>query len=92
MTIAGSHILSYNKTYQQSIPVKVVVMKKAAKLMFGTCAALTGSLAVMHTAEWFLVGRKVAKAAGMPVKEALPQCLLRGFLWWKPLKKDLGLD
>ena len=46
----------------------------------------------MHTAEWFLVGRKVAAAADIPVKEALPQCLLRGFLWWKPIKEDLGLE
>ena len=63
-------------------------MKKIAKPIFG-CAAL---LCAMHTAEWFLVGRKVAAAADIPVKEALPQCLLRGFLWWKPIKEDLGLE
>lgn len=63
-------------------------MKKTAKCIFG-CAAL---LCAMHTAEWFLVGRKVAAAADIPVKEALPQCLLRGFLWWKPIKEDLGLE
>ncbi len=50
------------------------------------------SLGVMHTAEWFLEGKKVAAAAGIPVKEALPQCLLRGFLWWKPLKEELGIE
>ena len=63
-------------------------MKKIAKCIFG-CAAV---LCAMHTAEWFLVGRKVAAAADIPVKDALPQCLLRGFLWWKPIKEDLGLE
>ena len=63
-------------------------MKTIAKCFFGCAAALC----VIHTAEWFLVGRKVAAAADIPVKEALPQCLLRGFLWWKPIKEDLGLE
>lgn len=54
---------------------------------------ITGCLAVLlaatHTAEWFLEGRHVAADAGIPVKEALPKCLLKGFLWWKPLKEQL---
>lgn len=62
-------------------------MKIIAKVL-GVCVAV---LSICHTAEWFLEGRHVAKAAGIPVKKALPQCLLRGFLWWKPLKKELGL-
>lgn len=62
-------------------------MKLLAKILCG-CVAVLG---VCHTAEWFLEGRKVAAAAGIPVKKALPQCLLRGFLWWKPLKKELGI-
>lgn len=62
-------------------------MKTVVKCICGCVAALC----VMHTAEWFLEGKKVAKAAGIPVIKALPQCLLRGFLWWKPLKKELGL-
>ena len=61
-------------------------MKKIVKFI----ACLTGLLCAAHTAEWFLEGRHVAAAAGIPVKEALPQCLLRGFLWWKPLKKELS--
>jgi hypothetical protein len=28
----------------------------------------------------------------IPVREALPQCLLRGFLWWKPLKEKLNAE
>ena len=63
-------------------------MKTIAKCFVG-CASL---LCAMHTAEWFLVGRKVAAAADIPVKEALPQCLLKGFLWWKPLKEELGIE
>lgn len=63
-------------------------MKTIAKYIFGCAAALC----VMHTAEWFLVGRKVAAAADIPVKEALPHCLLRGFLWWKPIKEELGIE
>ena len=63
-------------------------MKTIAKVVCG-CAAL---LCAMHTAEWFLEGRKVASAADIPVREALPQCLLKGFLWWKPLKEELGIE
>ena len=61
-------------------------MKIFAKVI--GCAA--GLLAAAHTAEWFLEGRHVAAAAGIPVRKALPQCLLRGFLWWKPLKAELN--
>ncbi len=63
-------------------------MKTLAKCIAG-CAAV---LCVMHTAEWFLIGSKVATAADIPVREALPQCLLRGFLWWKPIKEELGIE
>lgn len=63
-------------------------MKTIAKVVCGCAAALCAA----HTAEWFLEGRKVAAAANIPVSKALPQCLLRGFLWWKPLKKELGLE
>lgn len=52
---------------------------------------LLALLCAAHTTEWFLEGRHVAAAAGIPVRKALPQCLLRGFLWWKPLKKELNL-
>ena len=62
-------------------------MKIIVKVLCG-CVLTLGA---MHTAEWFLEGKKVAAAANIPVSKALPQCLLRGFLWWKPLKKELGL-
>lgn len=61
-------------------------MKIIAKCIGGSIALL----GVMHTAEWFLEGRHVAAAAGIPVKEALPKCLLKGILWWKPLKEKTG--
>ena len=62
-------------------------MNKACKITLGALCALEA----VHVAEWFLEGRKVAAAAEIPVKEALPKCLVKGFLWWKPLKEELGL-
>lgn len=60
-------------------------MKTVLKIFCG----LIGLTALCHVCEWFLVGKKVAAAANSPVKKALPNCLLRGFLWWKPIKKQL---
>lgn len=44
---------------------------------------------ICHVCEWFIIGRKVAADANIPVAKALPQCLMRGFLWWKPIKKSM---
>lgn len=66
-------------------------MKKIGKISCELFSGLVGFLAFAHTAEWFLEGKAVAKAAGIPAVKALPLCLLKGFLWWKPLKKELGL-
>lgn len=63
-------------------------MKAIAKFV----GCLMALLCVAHTTEWFLEGRHVAAAYGIPVKKALPQCLLRGFLWWKPLKEQLNKE
>ena len=41
----------------------------------------------LHTTEFFTEGRKVAKAHGVGLPEALAQCLAFGFTWWLPLKK-----
>lgn len=60
-------------------------MKKVAKFLLG----LIGLTAICHVFEWFLIGKKVAAQANIPVKVALPNCLLRGFLWWKPIKKGI---
>lgn len=59
------------------------------KTIIKVIGCLAVLLAATHTAEWFLEGRRVAAAANITVKEALPKCLLKGFLWWKPLKEKL---
>ena len=41
----------------------------------------------LHTAEYFAVGRTVAREKGIAPLEALAQCLSFGFTWWLPLKK-----
>ncbi len=43
-------------------------------------------LFLMHAAEYFIVGRKVAKDSGISVPEGLAQCLTFGFTWWLPIK------
>ena len=42
----------------------------------------------MHTAEYFLIGKKVAEAKGLTKGEGLAQCLAFGFTWWLPLKAE----
>ena len=46
------------------------------------------SLLLLHTVEYFHVGRKVAAKNGLSVPEGLAQCLAFGFTWWLPLKKS----
>ncbi len=46
-------------------------------------------LLLMHTAEYFTVGRKVAAEHGLGRLEGAAQCLAFGFTWWLPLKKGL---
>ena len=43
----------------------------------------------LHTGEYALVGRKLAKDKGLTKAEGLAQCLCFGFTWWLPLKKDI---
>ena len=45
-------------------------------------------LFLLHTVEFFHVGRKVAAENGLSVPEGLAQCLAFGFTWWLPLKKS----
>ena len=52
-------------------------------------ASLLAGIAVLHIAEWFTVGKKIAEAAKIPEKEAMGKCLLMGIIWWKPLQKSL---
>lgn len=46
------------------------------------------SLLLLHTVEYFHVGRRVAAENGLSVPEGLAQCLAFGFTWWLPLKKS----
>ena len=44
------------------------------------------ALLAVHSAEYFMVGRKVAQENGIPQTEAAANCLAFGFTWWKPIK------
>ncbi len=43
-------------------------------------------LLLLHTAEFFLVGRKVAEDHAISTPSALANCLAFGFTWWKPIR------
>lgn len=45
------------------------------------------ALLLLHSYEYFDVGRKVAKEHGLRPVEGLLNCLAYGFTWWLPLKK-----
>lgn len=68
--------------------------KAICVLLYGLFAALavrkkpTPLLLLLgaHTAEYFLVGRKVADENGIARREAAANCLAFGFTWWKPIK------
>ena len=42
----------------------------------------------MHTAEYSLIGKKVAAEHDIPQASAVANCLAFGFTWWKPIKYD----
>ncbi|MBR3473821.1 MAG: hypothetical protein IKH34_02000 [Oscillospiraceae bacterium] len=70
--------------------------KPICALLFGIFGLMAGrkkplpllALLGMHTAEFFLVGRKTAEERGLPRAEGLAKCLAFGFTWWLPLKKE----
>ncbi len=45
------------------------------------------TLLLLHTAEYFHIGRKIAEEHGLSSAEGLVNCLAYGFTWWLPLKK-----
>lgn len=45
-------------------------------------------LFLLHTTEYFITGKKTAKENGLPVISGIAHCLLFGFTWWLPLKKN----
>lgn len=68
--------------------------KPICVLLYAVFAALAAkkkpwpllALIAAHTAEYFLVARKVAEENGIPQVEAAANCLVFGFTWWKPIK------
>jgi len=50
--------------------------------------ALAG-IAALHCVEYFIIGRRIGKRAGLPIWKSCLLCLLGGFLWWLPLKRKL---
>ena len=42
----------------------------------------------LHSGEYFLIGRKTAREAGLGKWEGLAQCLAFGFTWWLPIRKS----
>ncbi len=44
-------------------------------------------LFLLHTVEYFHVGRRIAAERGLHWAEGLAKCLCFGFTWWLPLKK-----
>ena len=70
--------------------------KPICVLLYGVFGWLAGKkkplplliLLGMHLSEYFLVGRKVAKKAGLTKPEGFFQCLAFGFTWWLPIKKS----
>ena len=45
------------------------------------------TLLLLHTYEYFDVGRKVAEEHGLRPVEGLLKCLAYGFTWWLPLQR-----
>ena len=45
-------------------------------------------LAALHFVEYFVIGKKTGDAAGMTVVVSFITCMLFGFTWWLPLRKQ----
>lgn len=45
------------------------------------------ALLLLHTVEYFHIGRRVAEEHGLRPVEGLLNCLAYGFTWWLPLEK-----
>ena len=45
-------------------------------------------LVLLHTAEYFIKARPLAREKGLGEGEALAQCLAFGFTWWLPLQEE----
>ena len=73
-------------TRQFGKPICVALYAMSAALAARKRPNALLSLAGMHAAEYFLIGRKIAEEKGLTKAEGLAQCLAFGFTWWLPLK------
>ena len=70
--------------------------KPICVLLFGIFGLLAGRkkplplliLLGLHTGEYFLKGRRIAREKGLSREEGLAKCLAFGFTWWLPLEKE----
>lgn len=53
---------------------------------------LLAGLFLLHLAELFLIGIKMGRRTGMPAWKSTLFCMLFGFIWWLPLRRQLKND
>ncbi len=53
---------------------------------------LLAGLFLLHLAELFLIGIKMGRRTGMPAWKSTLFCMLFGFIWWLPLRRQLKYD
>ena len=46
----------------------------------------------LHCSEYFITARKIAAKAGIAPGKAFLRCMLFGFTWWLPIKKQQDAD
>ena len=49
---------------------------------------LFAAILALHCSEYFIIGGKIGKQAGLSKGKAFLLCLAFGFTWWLPLKKE----
>ena len=74
-------------TRQYGKPICVALYAVSAALAARRHPKALLTLAGMHAAEYFLIGKKIAEAKGLTTPEGIAQCLAFGFTWWLPEKQ-----
>lgn len=46
----------------------------------------------LHTAELFLIGFRTGREYGVSAVRSIVLCLLFGFVWWLPIRKNMKAD
>ena len=76
--------------------MKDKLMQGACLALYAACIALWAlkgsfipfaALLAVHCSEYFIIGGKIGKQAGISRGKAFLLCALFGFTWWLPLKK-----